>query len=89
MGSPPVLGPSDPWLISPSPSPPPQGREFSFDDCGRAFTCLPAEDPDAPAEAPVCNLDSLLHTLTHRVRVGRAHPSTNVGLGHLWVPPAG
>ncbi|XP_068549098.1 L-fucose kinase isoform X1 [Anas acuta] len=46
------------------------GREFSFDDCGRAFTCLPAEDPDAPAEAPVCNLDSLLHTLTHRLCVG-------------------
>ncbi|XP_035399516.1 L-fucose kinase [Cygnus atratus] len=46
------------------------GREFSFDDCGRAFTCLPAEDPDALAEAPVCNLDSLLHTLTHRLCVG-------------------
>ncbi|NXI71651.1 FUK kinase, partial [Anseranas semipalmata] len=46
------------------------GRDFSFDDCGRAFTCLPAEEPDAPAEAPVCNLDSLLGTVTHRLCVG-------------------
>ncbi|XP_064243132.1 L-fucose kinase isoform X2 [Passer domesticus] len=46
------------------------GRDFSFDDCGRAFTCLPAEEPGAPAEALVCNLDSLLGTLTHRLCVG-------------------
>ncbi|NWY90532.1 FUK kinase, partial [Loxia curvirostra] len=46
------------------------GRDFSFDDCGRAFTCLPAEDPGAPAEALVCNLDSLLGTMTHRLCVG-------------------
>ncbi|XP_030811890.1 L-fucose kinase isoform X5 [Camarhynchus parvulus] len=43
------------------------GRDFSFDDCGRAFTCLPAEEPGAPAEALVCNLDSLLGTMTHRL----------------------
>ncbi|NWX19054.1 FUK kinase, partial [Aegotheles bennettii] len=46
------------------------GRDFSFDDCGRAFTCLPAEEPGAPAEALVCNLDSLLWTMTHRLCVG-------------------
>ncbi|XP_037265116.1 L-fucose kinase isoform X1 [Falco rusticolus] len=46
------------------------GRDFSFDDCGRAFTCLPVEEPDAPAEALVCNLDSLLGTMTHRLCVG-------------------
>ena len=44
-----------------------QGREFSFDDCGRAFTCLPAEQPRAAAEALVCNLDSLLGTVTQLV----------------------
>uniref|UniRef100_A0A452H8L3 L-fucose kinase n=1 Tax=Gopherus agassizii TaxID=38772 RepID=A0A452H8L3_9SAUR len=27
------------------------GRDFPFDDCSRAFTCLPVEDPNAPAEA--------------------------------------
>ncbi|NXX78416.1 FUK kinase, partial [Urocolius indicus] len=46
------------------------GRDFSFDDCGRAFTCLPAEEPGAPAEALVCNLDSLLATVTDRLCVG-------------------
>ncbi|NWS25046.1 FUK kinase, partial [Polioptila caerulea] len=46
------------------------GRDFSFDDCGRAFTCLPAEEPGAAAEALVCNLDSLLETMTHRLCVG-------------------
>lgn len=46
------------------------GREFSFDDCGRAFTCLPAEQPRAAAEALVCNLDSLLGTVTQRLCVG-------------------
>ncbi|XP_065497151.1 L-fucose kinase isoform X3 [Caloenas nicobarica] len=46
------------------------GRDFSFDDCGRAFTCLPVEDPSALAEALVCNLDSLLGTMTHRLCVG-------------------
>ncbi|XP_051485160.1 L-fucose kinase isoform X2 [Apus apus] len=46
------------------------GRDFSFDDCGRAFTCLPMEEPGAPAEALVCNLDSLLWTMTHRLCVG-------------------
>ncbi|XP_008938037.1 PREDICTED: L-fucose kinase, partial [Merops nubicus] len=46
------------------------GRDFSFDDCGRAFTCLPVEEPDATAEALVCNLDSLLETMTNRLCVG-------------------
>ncbi|NXH20299.1 FUK kinase, partial [Bucco capensis] len=46
------------------------GRDFSFDDCGRAFTCLPVEEPEALAEALVCNLDSLLETMTHRLCVG-------------------
>ncbi|XP_062442094.1 L-fucose kinase [Rhea pennata] len=46
------------------------GRDFSFDDCGRAFTCLPVEEPDAPAEALTCNLDSLLGTMTRRLCVG-------------------
>ncbi|KFV71411.1 L-fucose kinase, partial [Dryobates pubescens] len=47
-----------------------QGRDFSFDDCGRAFTCLPVEDPSAQAEALVCNLDSLLKTMTYQLCVG-------------------
>ncbi|NXS61648.1 FUK kinase, partial [Brachypteracias leptosomus] len=46
------------------------GRDFSFDDGGRAFTCLPVEEPGAPAEALVCNLDSLLETMTYRLCVG-------------------
>uniref|UniRef100_A0A7M4E1V4 Fucose kinase n=1 Tax=Crocodylus porosus TaxID=8502 RepID=A0A7M4E1V4_CROPO len=46
------------------------GRDFPFDDCGRAFTCLPVEDPSAPAEALVCNLDSLLWTMTHQLCKG-------------------
>nr|XP_056718645.1 L-fucose kinase [Euleptes europaea] len=46
------------------------GRDFLFDDCGRAFTCLPVEDPAAPIEALTCNLDSLLATLTHQVCKG-------------------
>uniref|UniRef100_A0A2K5SIG0 L-fucose kinase n=1 Tax=Cebus imitator TaxID=2715852 RepID=A0A2K5SIG0_CEBIM len=43
------------------------GRDFPFDDCGRAFTCLPVENPQAPVEALVCNLDSLLDIMTYRV----------------------
>ncbi|XP_042336778.1 L-fucose kinase isoform X2 [Sceloporus undulatus] len=43
------------------------GRDFSFDDCSRAFTCLPLEDPSAPVEALTCNLDNLLATLTQQV----------------------
>ncbi|XP_078527713.1 L-fucose kinase isoform X2 [Lissotriton helveticus] len=46
------------------------GRDFPFDDCGRAFTCLPVEDPNAAAEALVCNLDSLLETMTQKVCPG-------------------
>ncbi|XP_015275297.1 PREDICTED: L-fucose kinase [Gekko japonicus] len=46
------------------------GRDFLFDDCSRAFTCLPVEDPAAPVEAVTCNLDSLLATLTHQVCKG-------------------
>ncbi|XP_009323638.1 PREDICTED: L-fucose kinase [Pygoscelis adeliae] len=46
------------------------GRDFSFDDCGRAFPCPPVAEPGAPAEALVCNLDSLLGTMTHRLCVG-------------------
>lgn len=45
-----------------------QGRDFPFDDCGRAFTCLPVENPRAPVEATVCNLDCLLDTMSYRVR---------------------
>uniref|UniRef100_A0A663MMZ1 Fucose kinase n=1 Tax=Athene cunicularia TaxID=194338 RepID=A0A663MMZ1_ATHCN len=57
--------------VTPPPrSPSRQGRDFSFDDCGRAFTCLPVEEPGALAEALVCNLDSLLGTMTHRLCVG-------------------
>ncbi|XP_027475902.1 L-fucose kinase isoform X4 [Zalophus californianus] len=42
------------------------GRDFPFDDCGRAFTCLPVEKPQAPVEAVVCNLDCLLDIMSHR-----------------------
>ncbi|XP_066875647.1 L-fucose kinase isoform X2 [Kogia breviceps] len=49
---------------------PPQGRDFPFDDCGRAFTCLPVEDPQAPVEAVVCNLDRLLDIMSHRLGPG-------------------
>uniref|UniRef100_A0A669R9C9 L-fucose kinase n=1 Tax=Phasianus colchicus TaxID=9054 RepID=A0A669R9C9_PHACC len=54
----------------PTPARRPPGREFSFDDCGRAFTCLPAERRGAAAEAPVCNLDGLLGVVTERLCVG-------------------
>ncbi|XP_008580538.1 PREDICTED: L-fucose kinase [Galeopterus variegatus] len=46
------------------------GRDFPFDDCGRAFTCLPVETPQAPVEASVCNLDCLLDIMTHRLGLG-------------------
>ncbi|XP_012292868.2 L-fucose kinase isoform X1 [Aotus nancymaae] len=46
------------------------GRDFPFDDCGRAFTCLPVENPQAPVEALVCNLDSLLDIMTYRLGPG-------------------
>ncbi|XP_072823799.1 L-fucose kinase isoform X3 [Vicugna pacos] len=42
------------------------GRDFPFDDCGRAFTCLPVENRQAPVEAVVCNLDCLLDIMSHR-----------------------
>lgn len=51
---------------------PPQGRDFPFDDCGRAFTCLPVENPQAPVEAMVCNLDCLLDIMSYRVRLAVA-----------------
>ncbi|XP_008061505.2 L-fucose kinase [Carlito syrichta] len=46
------------------------GRDFPFDDCGRAFTCLPVENTQAPVEALVCNLDNLLDIMTHRLGPG-------------------
>uniref|UniRef100_A0A8D1ZWL9 L-fucose kinase n=1 Tax=Sus scrofa TaxID=9823 RepID=A0A8D1ZWL9_PIG len=46
------------------------GRDFPFDDCGRAFTCLPVENPQAPVEAVVCNLDCLLDIMSHRLGPG-------------------
>ncbi|XP_032086652.1 L-fucose kinase [Thamnophis elegans] len=46
------------------------GRDFLFDDCSRAFLCLPLEDPAAPTEALACHLDRLLATLTERVCKG-------------------
>ncbi|XP_025744623.1 L-fucose kinase isoform X3 [Callorhinus ursinus] len=46
------------------------GRDFPFDDCGRAFTCLPVEKPQAPVEAVVCNLDCLLDIMSHRLGPG-------------------
>ncbi|XP_046290676.1 L-fucose kinase isoform X1 [Marmota monax] len=46
------------------------GRDFPFDDCGRAFTCLPVENPQAPVEALVCNLDCLLDIMTQRLGPG-------------------
>lgn len=46
------------------------GRDFPFEDCGRAFTCLPVESPEAPVEAVVCNLDCLLDIMSHRLGPG-------------------
>ncbi|XP_012586129.1 PREDICTED: L-fucose kinase [Condylura cristata] len=46
------------------------GRDFPFDDCGRAFVCLPVENPQAPVEAAVCNLDCLLDIMSHRLGPG-------------------
>ncbi|XP_072836505.2 L-fucose kinase [Pogona vitticeps] len=46
------------------------GRDFLFDDCSRAFACLPLEDPTAPVEALVCNLDNLLGTSMRQVCQG-------------------
>ncbi|XP_032709869.1 L-fucose kinase isoform X2 [Lontra canadensis] len=46
------------------------GRDFPFEDCGRAFTCLPVENPEAPVEAVVCNLDCLLDIMSHRLGPG-------------------
>ncbi|XP_039618777.1 L-fucose kinase isoform X2 [Polypterus senegalus] len=50
------------------------GRDFPFDNCGRAFSWLPTETPpefvDEPAEGPVCNIDLLLSCFTHKVAPG-------------------
>uniref|UniRef100_A0A4W3IKW1 Fucose kinase n=1 Tax=Callorhinchus milii TaxID=7868 RepID=A0A4W3IKW1_CALMI len=46
------------------------GRDFPFDDCGRSFTCLPAERLDSEVEALVCNIDILLHIMTHKLGPG-------------------
>ncbi|XP_006860375.1 PREDICTED: L-fucose kinase [Chrysochloris asiatica] len=46
------------------------GRDFPLDDCGRAFTCLPVENPQSPVEAVVCNLDNLLDIMTYRLGPG-------------------
>ncbi|XP_016051894.1 PREDICTED: L-fucose kinase isoform X1 [Miniopterus natalensis] len=46
------------------------GRDFPFDDCGRAFTCLPVENPQAPVEAVVCNLDRLLDIMSYQLGPG-------------------
>lgn len=91
----PSLGPLHHTLSLPvTPPCPPQGRDFSFDDCGRAFTCLPVEEPGAVAEALVCNLDSLLGTMTHRVCVWPVGWGPGLGLcdaghpvawGWVWV----
>ncbi|XP_026570118.1 L-fucose kinase isoform X1 [Pseudonaja textilis] len=43
------------------------GWDFLFDDCSRAFLCLPLEDPAAPTEVLTCHLDQLLATLTEQV----------------------
>ncbi|XP_069037407.1 L-fucose kinase isoform X2 [Lepisosteus oculatus] len=46
------------------------GRDFPFDGCGRAFCWLPARGPPGLVEGPLCNLDLLLHCLTHQVAPG-------------------
>ncbi|XP_051884438.1 L-fucose kinase isoform X2 [Pristis pectinata] len=46
------------------------GRDFPFDDCGRSFTCFPMENPTGKAEALVCNIDVLLHLMTHKLGPG-------------------
>ncbi|KAM5297614.1 L-fucose kinase isoform 4-T6 [Glossophaga mutica] len=46
------------------------GRDFPFDDCGRAFVCLPVENPQAPVEAVVCNLDRLLDIMSYQLGPG-------------------
>ncbi|CAH2323870.1 L-fucose kinase isoform X1 [Pelobates cultripes] len=46
------------------------GRDFLFDDCGRGFTVLPVEDPEAPVECLTCNLDSLLATMRYQLCPG-------------------
>lgn len=46
------------------------GRDFLFDDCGRGFTVLPLEDPQAPVESVTCNLDSLLNVLRYQLCPG-------------------
>ncbi|XP_068115798.1 L-fucose kinase isoform X2 [Hyperolius riggenbachi] len=46
------------------------GRDFLFDDCGRAFTILPLEDQDDAVESVTCNLDSLLTMLRYQLCPG-------------------
>ncbi|XP_072135383.1 L-fucose kinase isoform X1 [Mobula birostris] len=46
------------------------GRDFPFDDCGRSFTCFPLKNPTGSAEALVCNIDVLLHIMTHKLGPG-------------------
>ncbi|XP_069757073.1 L-fucose kinase isoform X3 [Narcine bancroftii] len=46
------------------------GRDFPFDGCGRSFTCFAMENPTCKAEALVCNIDVLLHLMTHKLGPG-------------------
>uniref|UniRef100_I3JWN3 L-fucose kinase n=1 Tax=Oreochromis niloticus TaxID=8128 RepID=I3JWN3_ORENI len=53
-----------PWLIFPIR---PQGRDFPWSSCSRAFCWLPEEKPDQKVQAPVCCLDLLLDCLNNQV----------------------
>uniref|UniRef100_A0A669DFA5 L-fucose kinase n=1 Tax=Oreochromis niloticus TaxID=8128 RepID=A0A669DFA5_ORENI len=56
-----------PWLIFPIR---PQGRDFPWSSCSRAFCWLPEEKPDQKVQAPVCCLDLLLDCLNNQICPG-------------------
>lgn len=45
----------------------PQGRDFPWSSCSKAFCWLPVEKPDQRVQAPICCLDLLLDCFTTQV----------------------
>lgn len=52
----------------------PQGRDFPWSSCSRAFCWLSVENPDQSIHAPVCCVDLLLNCLNHQVCCRKTTP---------------
>lgn len=65
----------------------PQGRDFPWSSCSRAFCWLPVENPDRSIHAPVCCVDLLLDCLNHQVycRTTALHLSSSIRICSVWL----